>query len=439
MKKRPAQYRSTLLNLVRKMSASPDPYVRQPGKDFTRKRKLPFEKMILTLLSLRGGSLSKELMEAFHYDPAMPSSSAFIQQRNKILPSALEKLFHSYVHAVLPDERYKGFRLLAVDGSDLHVPTNADDPDSAMVTTGKPFNMLHLNAVYDLLSRTYTDALVQKVRDKNEHRAFCEMTDRAEGAPAILLADRGYESFNNMAHVQEKGWRFLFRCKDARGGIASGLELPDSEEFDLPLTLRLTRKQTNEAKALLRSRNDWRFIPSSSTFDYLPQKNCKAVEVPPYALSFRLVRFRLEDGRTETVVTNLDAGSFPPVELKKLYAMRWGIETSFRELKYTLGLLHFHAKKTESILQEIFASLIMYNFTEQIASHVIHRKFSRKYDCRVNFSAAVSICRRFFSKKMTPSDLEALLARCLTPIKPGRHFPRDLKPRSAVSFVYRIA
>ena len=130
MKKRPAQYRSILSELVRKMSASPEPYVRQPGKDFTRRRKLPFDKMILTLLSLRGGSLN----------------------------------------------------LLAVDGSDLHVPTNADDPDSSMVTTGKPFNMLHLNAFYDLLSRTYTDADVQKVRSANEHRAFCEMIDRAEGA-----------------------------------------------------------------------------------------------------------------------------------------------------------------------------------------------------------------------------------------------------------------
>ena len=44
-------------------------------------------------------------------------------------------------------------------------------------------------------------------------------------------------------------------------------------------------------------------------------------------------------------------------------------EFAFRELKYTVGLLHFHAKKVENITQEIFARLIMYNFSELITSH----------------------------------------------------------------------
>ncbi|WP_447558201.1 transposase [Streptococcus suis] len=39
-------------------------------------------------------------------------------------------------------------------------------------------------------------------------------------------------------------------------------------------------------------------------------------------------------------------------KLKELYAYRWGIETSFRDLKYSIGLTHFHAKKKEGILQE---------------------------------------------------------------------------------------
>ena len=47
--------------------------------------------------------------------------------------------------------------------------------------------------------------------------------------------------------------------------------------------------------------------------------------------------------------------------------MRWGIETSFRNLKHTLGLLHLHAKKVEFVLQEIFAKLTMYNFCQLIA------------------------------------------------------------------------
>ena len=94
-----------------------------------------------------------------------------------------------------------------------------------------------------------------------------------------------------------------------------------------------------------------------------------------------IVRFKLSDSTYETVITNLDEESFPPEELKHLYGMRWGIETSFRELKYTVGLLHFHAKKVENITQEIFARVILYNFTELITSHVVIQKPNRKYPC----------------------------------------------------------
>ena len=58
-------------------------------------------------------------------------------------------------------------------------------------------------------------------------------------------------------------------------------------------------------------------------------------------------------------------------EIKKLYEWRWGIERSFRELKYTIGLTNFHAKKVEYILQEIFARLIIYNFCERIITKIV--------------------------------------------------------------------
>ena len=82
-----------------------------------------------------------------------------------------------------------------------------------------------------------------------------------------------------------------------------------------------------------------------------------------YPISFRIVRFSISDNSTETLITNLDADTFPPEELKRLYHLRWGIETSFRSLKYTVGLLIFHSKKAECIFQEVYASLIIYNFT----------------------------------------------------------------------------
>ena len=69
----------------------------------------------------------------------------------------------------------------------------------------------------------------------------------------------------------------------------------------------------------------------------------------------------------------------PILTTSQLYALRWGIETSFRDLKYTIGMLDFHSKKVMCIQQEIYAHLIMYNFAEMITSHVVIEKKQRKY------------------------------------------------------------
>ena len=71
--------------------------MRAPDKDFARNRKLPYEKMILSLLTMEGTSLKNELLRQFGYHCDIASSSAFVQQREKILPAAMEKLFYSFV------------------------------------------------------------------------------------------------------------------------------------------------------------------------------------------------------------------------------------------------------------------------------------------------------------------------------------------------------
>ena len=118
--------------------------------------------------------------------------------------------------------------------------------------------------------------------------------------------------------------------------------------------------------------------------------------------------------------------------------MRWGIETSFRDLKYSLALSYFHSKKTENILQEIFARLTMYNFAELITSHVVVKQKSRKHSYRINFSAAVHIRRNFFLKNISPSDVEALLLMHLLPVRQGSANLRIGSPKAAPSFTYRI-
>ena len=247
--------RETLYSAIRSVSAVSWLFARSPGRDFTRNVKLPFAKLITLILSLKGSSITCELMEHFGCTKTLVSEPAFVKRRGRLLPEALETIFRLFVENTRPSNRYKGFRLLAVDGSDLHTPTNPDDTASFIPGSGgqKPYNLKHLNALYDLCSHIYMDAVVQGRHQYDERRALCDMVDRANTAyPAIIIADRGYESYNVFAHIQEKGWKFLIRVKDrSSNGIVNGLELPAQDEFDVPIRLALSRKQTNKFKGLL--------------------------------------------------------------------------------------------------------------------------------------------------------------------------------------------
>ena len=415
----------------------------RPGKDFSRVRKLPFRKLISFILAMEGGSLTNEMLKYFGCSSEIPSSSAFVQQRGKLNAFAFPDLFDLFVAKTDSSKLYKGLRLIAADGSDIQIPTNPNHLDSYFPGTNgqESYSLLHLDAMYDLLQHTYMDAILTGRREANERRNLCKMVDRSQLGDTLIIADRGYESYNLMAHIQEKRWFFLIRTKDVftSGGIAEGLDLPTSETFDMRVDLRLTTRQTNETKKLFKNRNQYRFVPAGNAFDFLPQKNHKHDPVIFYELSFRIVRFKVTDNLFETVVTNLDPFKFPPDDLKKLYNMRWGIETSFRELKYTIGLLHFHAKKVEHIYQEVFARLIMYNFAELITSPVIIQNADVKYAYKANFSVAVHVCRQFFLGNVSPPVVEALIRKHVSPIRPGRSRPRKITVKHAVSFIYRLA
>ena len=437
MKHTPKSIKRTLKRCIKELSSHPELYCKNPGKDFTRKRKLPLEQVVKSVLSMTGKSLRGELMDYFGLSLSMPTVSAFIQQRNKVTHHAFETLFHTFTDTIDEQSLFKGYRLLAVDGSDLHTPTNKDEKDSFYEGANgqKPYNLFHLNALYDLQSRVYTDAIVQGRKCENEHKAFVTMVDRdTVSIPTIYIADRGYESYNNMAHIIEKGQKFLIRVRDSKKNcLISGLELPDQDEFDVQCYIGLTRQQTKQVK-----NSNLKYIAHTSPFDFLPQTSRKSIIMQPYYISFRVVRFKLTEDTYEVLLTNLTEDEFSVPELKELYAMRWGIETSFRDLKYTLALSYFHSKKTENILQEIFARLTMYNFAELITSHVVVKRKNRKHSYRINFAAAVHICRNFFLKNISPLDVEALLLSHLLPVRHRSANPRRGASRAAPSFTYRI-
>lgn len=430
--------KQSLSEIIKEMSSVPWLFVKNPECDFLRKRKLDFESFFNLFISMEARPLGTELLNYFDFAPETPTVSAFNQQRSKILPEAFDYLFHTFTDTVVQPKTWNNYRLLACDGSDLNIFRNPKDKETyyQSLPTDKGFNQLHLNVLYDICGRTYVDALIQNRMDENEFRACVEMMERTPVAEkeVILIADRGYESYNLFAHAQKKGWKFLIRAKDIHSnGILSGLRDFPEESFDREVSFLLTRQQTNEIKS---DPKKYKFMPTCQTFDYLPIGSKET-----YLMKFRVVRFLIGEDSYESIITNLSPEEFPPDGIKELYHMRWGIETSFRELKYAIGLTNFHAKKVEYIKQEIYARLTLYNFCEVITTCIVMRSCKKTKHCyQVNFTMAISICRQYLKCiNLMAQNVVLLIRKYILPMRPGRQNPRKVKPQTAVGFLYRVA
>ena len=142
-------------------------------------------------------------------------------------------------------------------------------------------------------------------------------------------------------------------------------------------------------------------------------------------------------------MTNLPEDEFPSEKIKETYNSRWGIESSFRKLKYTIGLNYYHSYKPDFIKQEIWAKLIAYNATELLINHTIVEHGQNKYFYAVNFTVAAHICRIYLRllTEIDSIDVMALLLKELVPIRPDRQFQR-LKTahfRKPKYLIYRAA
>ena len=121
--------------------------------------------------------------------------------------------------------------------------------------------------------------------------------------------------------------------------------------------------------------------------------------------------------------------------------MRWDIETSFRDLKYSIGLTHLHSRKDDLIRQEIYAAIITYNYCSRIASSVeIQKSVKRHYSYKVNFTMAVYLCKLFY--RSIKKDFKRLIndiSNYTEPVRPGRRDKRNLRTTRFIGFTYRVA
>ena len=118
-------------------------------------------------------------------------------------------------------------------------------------------------------------------------------------------------------------------------------------------------------------------------------------------MQLRVLRFQIAEGVFENLITNLPSDEFSLEQIKHIYHLRWGQETSFRDLKHTIGTTNFHSKSPEYIEFEILSRMTLYNFCTIIT-------------------------------------MEVPISRYILPIRPERTYARQLRFQVPASFAYRF-
>jgi len=376
-------------------------------KAFTRASKLGFVKTILLKLNFAKRSGAVEVYKFFREvaveEPV--SRQAYEKSRNQISHTAFSELFDDSVKIALSVEDaklHKGYRILPIDGTTLRL----DKSESLKERFGK--STPHKGEVYarisictDILNGTILDGSIEGF-NVGERRMAIRHIEKDLCENALYLADRGYYSFEIVDKIISSGRKFLIR-------LAS-----------------------NSIAELARSEQDSGFVE---------------VRHKSKAYKLRYYKFQLKSGEMEYLLTNLDEAEFSDEDLKELYAMRWGIETKYNEMKNQMLLESFTGKSELVVMQDFYATLYMMNlvaFSIMAAESEIPEK-ERKYEYKINKNTTIGMLKNNLIRTVTEEDpkrsnamidkLMKDISRCIVPIRPGRYNKRkktDMKRRKKI-------
>ena len=261
--------------------------------------------------------------------------------------------------------------------------------------------------------------------------------------------DRGYDGFNIIEHgnrLNSDGY-YVIRTKAGNGGIREIANLPD-KECDVEMAFRVTTSghyyhtHPEEHLHLVKHSNKQyeKYLSPNSRNQRWDFKQFETIKC-------RVVKFQINDpesGRQvwEVLITNLNRFEFPVRKMKELYHIRWDIEISFRELKYALGAVQFHSRKDDFVEIELIAHLIMFNVVSRTINAVsVPQSAKKKYKYVLPFKDTVTLVRKYFRLYAhEPSDrIYAELLGYTRPVVSGRADKRNMKPKTAIWFVYRVA
>lgn len=411
-------------------------------RHFTRHRKLPMEELIKFLLTMTGGTLAREL-----YDAGIDiAPSSFVEQRKRIGYLAFRKIFERFNNLCDDPATLNGYKIWAQDGSTVPLPRN---PNSNNYYTSESnlrgYNNTHANIAFSVTDQVVTgcsfgEGEIDSRRAHDEQGALYSLIYRRRFQnKTIILLDRGYESFSTIYHLSYiNNLYYVLRVKN--GGLRP-IKALSMEELDRNLEWTVTRRQTNEAKE-----KGWIFLQTGSIKGKTNSPNTRITrfDFPPnqdtVPMQCRVVRFMLDSGQYETLLTNLPREEFSISDLKTLYAMRWKIEVNVRFWKYAVGALALHSRTDELILQELYAHLTMFNFCNRVCREIeIPQKPGNKYEYKIDMTMAIYLCKKFFrDPNFSGEKLIQDIKRYTQPVRLNRADERNLKVKSFPGFPYRI-
>lgn len=300
---------------------------------------------MVTLMLIKGGKSLQLSMNDFlpklGRNQATADKSAYSKARRKLKHTAFIELNQKAVIATMYEDgdyqTFHEFRILAVDGSKVQLPTNKETIEEfgtfAYKSQRPGIEGEHAYALasvlYDVLNRVAIDAVLEpahsyEVELAKNHLSHTESDD-------LVIYDRGYCSFRMLALASQAPGDFLMRCHGNSFKIANAMlkgEGPDDVVCEI-----------------------------TANHKFLADPKNKRL---PKTLTVRFVRVILDSGEYEVIVTSLlDQQQYPTTIFKELYYLRWGVETFYGILKTRLDLENFSGLSPEAIRQDFFATIFL--------------------------------------------------------------------------------
>lgn len=375
---------------------------------------------MLYLLNLRKSSAQVELDQFFkHRDNQkfgrqVVTKSAFFQARPHLSHLAFRDLNHSLVGDFYSQarvlKRWRGFRLCAIDGSQVRLPKTPDvvnefgSHPGRDGQTGCPLGLA--SVFFDVLNHVAIDAHLG--HSSGSEREYAAAHLEYAHTDDLVVYDRGYNAFWLYALHRAIGTPFCMRAKINRG-----------KEFK-----RFADSGLREAMVTL--------SPGKEAIE-----KCQGKGLSTAPIRLRLVRVDLPEG-VEVLITNLfDSDHFPAVVFKNLYHLRWKIEENYKRLKQWVEIENYSGKSTLSVRQDFHANILAANLTAllvvaaQACADIRTRQHRNTY--QINFAQALSKMKHTMVTfiegagiNITQTIVEMIQYISITveAVKDGRSFPR---------------